>query len=50
MAKTALKVFLAHDGVTRFKRSDGWVVVGRDQLRDPKNNRTYTGVERREVV
>ena len=32
MAKPALRVFLAHGGVTRFKRSDGWVVVGKDQL------------------
>ena len=50
MAKTALKIFLAHGGVTRFKRSDGWVVVGRDQLRDSQNDRTYDGVERRQVV
>ena len=50
MAKPALRVFLAHGGVTRFKRSDGWVVVGKDQLRDPKNDHAYHGVERREVV
>lgn len=50
MAKTALEIFLAHGGVTRFKRSDGWVVVGKDQLRDPKNEGTYAGVERREVI
>jgi len=50
MAKTALKVFLAHSGVTRFKRSDGWVVVGEDRLRDPRNDSSYDGVERREVV
>ena len=50
MAKTALKIFLAHGGVTRFKRSDGWVVVGKDRLRDPKNDGSYTGVERRDVI
>jgi len=50
MAKTALRVFLAHGEVTRFKRSDGWVVVGKDRLRDPKNDCTYDGVERREVI
>ena len=50
MAKTALKIFLAHGGVTRFKRSDGWVVVGKDQLRDPKNDSPYNGIERREVI
>lgn len=49
MAKTALKIFLAHGGVARFKRSDGWVVVGKDPLRDPKNDGKYTGIERREV-
>jgi hypothetical protein len=50
MAKTALKIFLAHGGVKRFRRSDGWVVVGKDQLRDSQNDRAYDGVERREVV
>ena len=50
MAKPALRVFLAHAGVSRFKRSDGWVVVGKDQLRDPNNVHAYHGVERREVV
>ncbi len=50
MAKPALKVFLAHDGVARFQRSDGWVVPGKDQLRDPHNDRSYDGAERREVV
>ena len=50
MAKTALKIFLAHGGVARFKRSDGWVVVGRDRLRNPNNAGTYTGVERREAL
>jgi hypothetical protein len=50
MAKKALKVFLAHGEVARFKRSDGWVVVGKDQLRNPKNDRNYDGVERREVA
>ena len=50
MAKTALKIFLAHGGVTRFRRSDGWVVVGKDQLRDSQNGRAYDGVERRQFV
>jgi hypothetical protein len=50
MVKKALKVFLAHGEVARFKRSDGWVVVGKDQLRNPKNDRNYDGVERREVA
>ncbi|MBW2472980.1 MAG: hypothetical protein JRE56_00130 [Deltaproteobacteria bacterium] len=50
MAKPALRVFLTHGGVTRFKHSDDWVVVGKDQLRAPKNDHVYHGVERREVV
>jgi hypothetical protein len=50
MAKTALKVFLTREEVKRFKRSDGWFVVGKDQLREPKYDSTYTGTERREVV
>jgi hypothetical protein len=50
MAKTALEIFLAHGGVTRFKRTDGWVVVGKDQLRDSQNDSAYDGVERRQVV
>ena len=50
MAKTALEIFLAHGGVTRFKRSDGWVVVGKDQLRDSRNDSAYDGIERREII
>ena len=50
MAKTALEIFLAHGGVTRFKRSDGWVVVGKDQLRDARNDSAYDGIERREIT
>ena len=50
MAKTALEIFLAHGGVTRFKRSDGWVVVGKDQLRDSRNESAYDGIERREII
>lgn len=50
MAKTALKVFLARGEIKRFKRSDGWFVVGRDQLRDQKNDKNYNGVDRREAV
>ena len=43
--------FSLHMGVdTRFKRSDGWGVVGKNQLRDSQNDRAYDGVERRQVV
>jgi hypothetical protein len=34
MAQKALDLFLAQDKVVKFERSDGWVVVGRDPLRD----------------
>jgi hypothetical protein len=49
MAKTALKVFLSRGEVARFKRSDGWFVVGEDQPREKKNS-PYDGADRREVV
>ena len=47
MAKKALNVFLAHDKVARFKRSDGWVDPKVDPLRDLEKVNRYTGVERR---
>ena len=50
MAKTALNLFLSRGEVTKFKRSDGWFVVGNNKLRDKKHDSSYDGVERREVV
>ena len=50
ITKTALKIFLARGEIKRFKRSDGWFTFGADQLRDPKNDKKYTGIERREAV
>ena len=47
MAPRALDMFLARDQVSRFRRSDGWVVVGVDPLRDPSKRCVYDGVERR---
>lgn len=41
MAKNAFNVFLSLDKVTKFKRSDGWVVVGEDHLRDLEKNNVY---------
>lgn len=41
MAKNAFNVFLSLGTVARFKRSDGWVVVGLDALRDPDKSRDY---------
>ena len=47
MVPRALDMFLVRDGVSRFRRSDGWVVVGVDPLRNPKKRYAYDGVERR---
>lgn len=47
MAPKALDMFLARDDVSRFRRSDGWAVVGIDPLRVPGRGRGYDGVERR---
>jgi pyrimidine operon attenuation protein/uracil phosphoribosyltransferase len=47
MAPKALDMFLVRDDVSRFRRSDGWVVVGVDPLRDLSKRSAYNGVERR---
>ena len=41
MTKNSLNVFLSLDGVAKFKRKNGWVVVGKDQLRDLEKNNDY---------
>jgi len=41
MAKKSLNLFLSLGSVAKFKRTDGWVVVGRDQLRDLEKNNDY---------
>jgi hypothetical protein len=50
MAKTALQTFLSREEVSKFQRSGGWFVVGKDKLRDMKNINSYDGVERREAI
>jgi hypothetical protein len=50
MAKTALQVFLSSEEVSKFQRSGGWFVVGKDKLRNMKNDISYDGVERREDI
>jgi hypothetical protein len=50
MAPKALNLFLARDEVSRFKRSDGWAVVGVDKLRDPKKIHAFDGADRRLVA
>lgn len=41
MAKQSFNIFLSLDRVVKFKRADGWVVVGEDQLRDLEKNNDY---------
>ncbi len=41
MAKKSFNIFLALDRVSTFKRANGWVVVGKDQLRDLEKNNNY---------
>jgi hypothetical protein len=48
--KDILNAFLENGKVTKFKRTDGWVVVGKDQLRDMSVKSNYYGSERREAL
>ncbi len=50
MAKRAFNLFLTQGRVTRFERSDGWVVVGKDPLRNMDRESKYSGPERREAL
>ena len=47
MAPKALDLLLKHEEVSKFKRSDGWAVVGRDPLRATKSKTSYGDSERR---
>ena len=53
VSKDELRFLMFNKQVISFKRSDGWVVLGRDKLRDLKvpyngvERRQYNGVERR---
>jgi hypothetical protein len=50
MAKKSLNLFLSLDSVAKFKQANGWVVVGKDQLRDLEKNNDYPHyAERRDV-
>jgi len=46
VSKDELQFLLFNKQVMFFKRSDGWVVLGRDKMRDLKV--PYNGVERRQ--
>ena len=41
MTKKSLNLFLSLDSVAKFKRTNGWVVVGKDQPRGLKKNDDY---------
>jgi len=41
MAKQAFNVFLSLNRVVRFKRSEGWIVVATDPLRDLEKDNNY---------
>jgi len=54
VSKDELRSLMFNKQVMSFKRSDGWVVLGRDKMRDLKvpyngmDRRQYNGVERRQ--
>ncbi len=50
MAKKAFNVFLSLDRVAKFKRANGWVVVGKDELRDLEKDNDYPSVADRRAV
>ena len=47
MVPKALDLLLKHEEVSKFKRSDGWAVVGRDPLRKKIRDTSHDGTERR---
>jgi hypothetical protein len=47
VSKDELQVMLVNKKIMSFKRSDGWVVVGRDPQRDESKGVTYSVPERR---
>jgi len=50
MGKRELDVALDKGKVARFKRSEGWAVVGENRIRNMAGNSFYAGVDRRENV
>lgn len=45
VSKVELQFLIVHERILFFERSDGWVVVGRDKMRDGGD--PYAGTERR---
>ena len=50
MAKQAFNVFLSLEKVVRFRRSDGWIVVGKGPLRDLEKDNDYPAIADRRAV
>jgi hypothetical protein len=50
MTNQELDTALADGLVAKFKRSDGWALVGKDPMREMNKNVVYAGVERRRFV
>ena len=44
-----LDLLLSRDEIAKFKRSNGWAVVGRDSLRDNTKGLVYSIPERRQA-
>lgn len=44
-----LDLLLSKDLVKRFRRADGWAVIGVDPIRAPRRQNTYSGPERRKA-
>jgi len=47
VASEALDVLLVHKKITKFERSGGWAIVGRDPLRSRERRPFYSIPERR---
>ncbi len=43
-----LDYLIQTEQIRRFKRNSGWVVIGRDPVRDQNNRAFHFGVERRD--
>jgi len=43
----ALNIFLERGLVSKFMRSEGWAIVGKDPLRGKAESKSYNGFERR---
>lgn len=47
MVPKGLDLLLNRELVKRFRRSSGWVVIGKDPIRYPNKKLEYNGLERR---